>query len=256
MSWQIDDAYGFISDFSSSHGLVEVGSYLETKGRVFRELFTNMYTFDLVTLRKALKKVPSSGDKMIDSKIASLLELSRRCRYILIFNDGANNWIDTHCTKKNCGLDLFDEFEFQNINTAKPPDLPGVYAIKIRKWGRDEIDIGNNLFEFFKPLRWRMMQDYFYHYLGRIQEINDCPILYIGHAGTNKKSRQTLAVSYHDLAYNHPNQFPLWALLHNGWQLDFGWMVHDRPKKYATELKVQYTTYHGTMPLLTWREKQ
>jgi len=67
----------------------------------------------------------------------------------------------------------------------------------------------------------------------RINNITGCLVISIGSAGTNPESRHMLAGRYRDLASRHTAQYPLFALLYSGWELEYGWKVSDEPKELA-----------------------
>jgi hypothetical protein len=78
-----------------------------------------------------------------------------------------------------------------------------------------------------------MVQAYITSRIARINNITGCPVISPGSAGTNKKSRHTLAGRYRDLASRHSAQYTLWALLYSGWELEYGWKVSVEPKALA-----------------------
>jgi len=149
---------------------------------------------------------------------------------------------------ENCGLDLFLDFEFQDITCAQPPEEKGVYVIRVRKAGMPPEEIVQSLAPHVSRLRWEMAEKYLLDRIGRILNISDCPIIYIGSAGTNPGSRHTLAGRYQDLVRRHTIQFPVWALLYFGWELDFGWKVVERPGELERDLKERYETRQRRMP--------
>jgi hypothetical protein len=155
---------------------------------------------------------------------------------------------------KSCPLDLFRDFEFADITKVKPPDTRGVYVIQVRKAGIPANELIKKLIPHLSRLRWKMAQDHLLDRISRILNIADCPILYIGSAGTNPTSKGTLAGRYRDLTRNHPAQLPLLALLYFGWELDFGWKVTDNPRELEAELKNKYQTRgHQKIPALAMR---
>ncbi len=262
MDYHIDDAYGYIGEFEAFAGIEALMDFLGNKRRVFRELFDNGYTEDLVTLRKALKGI-SSENENLNNEIVHFREMVSRCKIILVINDGCNDYYQFQAqdrggidsVEQNCSLDIFNDFKYQDIKSAHPPEKPGVFVIKVQKRGTDECEISNELTGEICEIKWKAMQHAFSHRLDQIVHMSNCPILYIGHAGTNPESRQTLADKYRELAYCHPTHFYVWALLKYNWKLDFGWMVCDYPKKYAAELKTEFVKHHGQMPLMIEREE-
>jgi|GEM_PF-995259 len=260
MDYHIDDAFGYVGDIGHLCRLERLIDFLGKKGRAFQELYDYGYSWDLGTMKKTLEGL-SSDDKDINDVIAEFRDIVSRSKIIMVINDGCNDYSQFDSGDKGgfeskvqrCGLKIFQEFTYQEITTAKPPEKPGVFVIKIRKPGTDEIEINNMVIGNFGNIRWKRMYAVFATRLDKIVHMSTCPILYIGSSGTG---RQTLAGRYEDLAYCHPITFYLWALLQYNWKLDFGWNVCEHPRKYATELKTMYIEHHGQMPLMTEREEQ
>lgn len=142
--------------------------------------------------------------------------------------------------RKDCGLDLFWDFQFEDLTRANPPDAEGVYVIQVRKPGKPPDEIMKNLESHPGHLKGQKVEKNLLKRIGRIQNIGDCPILYIGSAGTSQKSRHTLAGRYRDLTRRHTARFSVWALLHFGWELDFGWKATDNPGEVEAELRERY----------------
>ena len=263
MGYYIYDAYGYIGALEKFAGIEELMGFLGNKGLIFQEFFDNGYTEDLVTLRKALKGISSENEKM-NCEIIHFRDMVSKSRDILLINDGCNDYGPFEAQdrggygskEQNCSLDIFNDFKYQDIRRAQPPEKPGVFIIKVRKRGTDECDISNEFMGDINKIKWEAMQNSFSYRLDKIGEMSNCPILYIGHAGTNSESRQTLAGKYRELAYCHQTQYYVWALLKYNWKLDFGWKVNDYPKKYAAELKTEFVKHHGQMPLMIEREER
>jgi hypothetical protein len=110
-----------------------------------------------------------------------------------------------------CGMDLFTDFTFKDITKANPPEKKGVYVIKITKRGMPPDEIISQLTTHIAGLRWEMVEAYLTSRIARISNITKCPVIYIGSAGTSKKSRHTLAGRYRDLASRHTAQYPLFC---------------------------------------------
>ena len=260
MDYHIDDAYGYVGDLGRIPRLEWLFDFLVKKGRVFQEFYENGYTDDLVAIRKALEGL-FSDDMDLNSAIADFREIVARSKIIMVINDGCNDYyqFDTgdqggfESEEQQCGLDIFNEFTYEYISQAKPPEQPGVFVIKTHKPGTDEIDINNEVIGNFSNIEWKRMHHTFETRLDKIVHMSNCPILYIGSTGTG---RQTLAKQYEDLAYCHPITFSLWALLQYNWKLDFGWKKTETPKQYAKDLKKMYVKHHGQMPLMTEQEER
>jgi hypothetical protein len=142
--------------------------------------------------------------------------------------------------RKECGLDLFYDFAFEDITTAKPPDAKGVYVIQVRKPGLPPDEIMKRLESHPEQLEGGKVPKDLLTRIGRIRNIGDCPILFIGSSGVRSGSRPTLKTRYRDLTQRHPARFPIRALLHFGWELDFGWKAAENPREQETELKERY----------------
>lgn len=263
MDYHIDDAYGYVGDLGGTPRLELLFDFLVKKGEIFQDLADNGYTEDLVTLIKTLKGI-SSKNKEVNSAIEEFRKIASQCKIIMVINDGCNDYSQFETQDQGgfnskiqqCGLEIFKDFQYQNITNAHPPEKPGVFVIKIRKPGTDELEINEELTANFENIKWAAMRDAFTTRLDKIVHMSHCPILYIGSAGTSTRSRQTLAGRYQELAYCHPIQYYLWALLHYNWKLDFGWKVCDNPKKYAAELRTMYVKHHGQMPMMVEREEK
>jgi hypothetical protein len=179
----------------------------------------------------------------------------------MVINDGCNDYyqFDTgdqggfESEIQQCGLNIFNDFTYKDIAHAKPPEKPGVFVIKTRKSGTDEIDINDQLIGNFSNIEWKRMHHAFETRLDKIVHMSNCPILYIGSTGNG---RQTLAKRHEELAYCHPITFSLWALLQHNWKLEFGWKETENPRQYAKELKNIYVKHHGQMPMMTEREER
>ena len=94
--------------------------------------------------------------------------------------------------KINCCKDLFNEFEFQDLRYASPPDKKGVYVIRIKKEGSSTKEIIQQVKECVQNLHWKLVIDYILNRIYRLKKINRCPIIYIGSAGLYKGSKNTL----------------------------------------------------------------
>jgi hypothetical protein len=118
---------------------------------------------------------------------------------------------------KDRGLDPLRDFEFHDITEAKPPDAKGVYVIRVRKPGMPPDEIIRNPEPHLSRLGWEMAERYLLDRIRRIRKIGECPVIYLGSAGTNPESRHTPAGRYRDLVNRHTIR----ALLCFGREQDF-----------------------------------
>jgi hypothetical protein len=156
--------------------------------------------------------------------------------------------------QSDCCQDLFEGFTFDEITRSKPPNKKGVYCIKIQNRGIPTEEIEKILENQISLLRWGMVQDYLLDRIHRIHNIADCPVIYLGSAGTNVMSKHTLAGRYQDFKKRHTVQYPLWALVYFGWELHYGWRVSENSAETEAQLKQQYRDRHqGKLPALVSR---
>ncbi len=153
-----------------------------------------------------------------------------------------------------CCHDLFEGFTFDEISRSKPPNKKGLYCIKIQKQGTPTEEIETILANQISLLRWVMVQEYLVDRIHRIRNISECPVIYIGSAGTNAMSKHTLAGRYQDFKKRHTVQYPIWALLYFGWELHYGWKVAENPAEMESHIKEEYKSRHGgKLPALVSR---
>ena len=85
----------------------------------------------------------------------------------------------------------------------------------------------------------------------RLKRISQCPIIYIGGAGTQPGSRNTLKGRYTEFSGRHTAMYPIWILLYFGWKLQFGWKKTKQPENEEGEYKKKYRKAHqGKLPAL------
>jgi len=147
-------------------------------------------------------------------------------------------------TKINCCKDLFNEFKFQDLRCASPPNKKGIYVIRIKKEGSSIKEIIEQVKEYVQNLHWKLVENYILNRICRLKKINRCPIVYIGSAGTHKGSRNTLKRRYGEFSKRHTVMYPIWALLYFGWELEFGWKEEDYPGDVESQLKQKYKERH------------
>jgi len=142
----------------------------------------------------------------------------------------------------NCCDNLLAEFKFENLTTAEPPDEKGVYAIRIKSRNEKTPQI---MIEKTRQLvlhnRWKSVEGYIMNRVGRLKKITDCPIIYIGSAGTQAGSKNTIRGRHKEFCSRHTAMYPIWVLIYFGWELEFGWKaVAQNPKHGEEELKGKY----------------
>jgi len=154
-----------------------------------------------------------------------------------------------------CCSNLFANFKFEDLTCAQPPAEKGVYVIKIKnKNNVSPNTMVNKTHALISKLGWRLVQDFIMDRVNRLKNIEDCPIIYIGSAGFQRGSRNTLIGRYTEFSGRHTIMYPIWVLLYFGWKLEFGWKVCDDPKLEEDQLKKQYKKLHsGKLPALVSR---
>jgi hypothetical protein len=140
-------------------------------------------------------------------------------------------------------------FTFDDILNADPPKKKGVYVIRVIKRGQPFQETVEKLRE---HVRWQLVIKYVFGRLERLNRIdNKCNLIYIGSAGTYKNSKNTLKGRYKEFASRHTIQFPIWLMLAIGWELEYGWLPSDDPRKLEDDLKQLYLkSRNNTLPAL------
>lgn len=145
-----------------------------------------------------------------------------------------------------CCNNLFDDFTFEDLTSAKPPDKKGVYVIRVKS--KREVPLGDMIEktrQLLSNIGWDLVTDFIMSRVKRLENIGNCPIIYIGSAGTRKESKNTLKNRYEEFANRHTAMYPIWVLLYFGWKLDFGWKISANPLHNENELKRNYQILHG-----------
>ena len=157
----------------------------------------------------------------------------------------------------DCGIackNLFTAFCFRDLRFAEPPDMKGVYVIRVRQEGLPVDSVLSGVRHVVKSLNWPAVGEKIMDRTQRIMMIDDCPIIYIGSAGTNPKSKQTLQGRYNDFAGRHTAMFPLWALVYHHWDLKYGYRAVGDSGASEANLKSRYREIHGgRLPALVYR---
>ncbi|HDJ89856.1 MAG TPA: hypothetical protein ENG40_04105 [Thermoprotei archaeon] len=152
----------------------------------------------------------------------------------------------------NCKCEIiFNEFYWTNLATIDINELPikaGVYVIRVRQKGYSIEKAILQLERFLKRARWKAFTDYFSNRLKRLENIKECPFIYIGAAPSGLRQR------FRDLCgRRHTAFFPILALLLANWKLDFGWIESENAKSKENQLKKEYYNYHHYLPPLVKR---
>ena len=146
---------------------------------------------------------------------------------------------------RDCCEDLFTEFKFQDLRNAFPPNKKAVYVIRVKKEGSSVTKIVEQVKQLVKDINWKLVEKYILNRIGRLEKINQCPIIYIGSAGIYRDSRNTLKGRYKEFSMRHTAMYPIWALLYFGWELELGWEEKDDPGNVESQLKQKYTERHN-----------
>ena len=154
----------------------------------------------------------------------------------------------------DCG-DLFKEFVFEDLVEAKPPREKGMYVIRIKS--RSDIlpeAMISEAKQLIAKVGWKMLEKKMVSRIERLRRIGACPTIYIGSAGTQRGSRNTLKGRYNEFSGRHTAMYPVWGLLYFGWKLEFGWKKSDNPSLKEKTLKEEYRrTHQGNLPALVER---
>jgi hypothetical protein len=147
---------------------------------------------------------------------------------------------------------IFKDFEWCELATLRVRDNrldgKGVYALRVRERGDAVGNIISDVKKCLDKLGWLEFEDFVMSRVSRLENIQECPIIYVGAAPNTLKGR------YRDLCgRRHTALFAVLALLHGGWKLEFGWLKCDNPLQKEKILKEQYRNVHGKLPALMKR---
>ncbi|MBV9791513.1 MAG: hypothetical protein JOZ51_25170 [Chloroflexi bacterium] len=149
---------------------------------------------------------------------------------------------------------IFSEFTFADIRNANPPAQRGVYVLQVKRRGSPIPEMVQQAEAIIQRLQWPMAEKKMLSRIHRLEKIGECPLIYIGSAGTQGDSKNTLHGRYQEFAGRHTIMFPLWALLYFGWDLEYGWKVEQAPNIAEASLKQMYKAQHnGVLPALVQR---
>lgn len=150
--------------------------------------------------------------------------------------------------------EIFEGFRFEDLRSADPPDLKGVYVIRVEKNGIDIEQINSRVNDVLRKINWPLLSRKVNSRLARLSRMDKCPYIYIGSAGPKPGSKHTLRGRYRDFSARHTAMYPLWALLYFGWDLEYGWLVVEDSARLEEELKSRYRRVHdGRLPALVSR---
>jgi hypothetical protein len=152
----------------------------------------------------------------------------------------------------SCCGNLFHEFVFEDLTNAKPPKRKGVYVVRVKSRTTEAPEaIVGKARKLVSSLRWELVEDYVMSRIGRLVRIGSCSVIYIGSAGTQRGSKNTLKHRHAELSSRHTAMYPIWALLCAGWKLEYGWKICENPSFEEKRVKERYGNLHqGKTPAL------
>jgi hypothetical protein len=145
----------------------------------------------------------------------------------------------------DCCREIFGRFQFQNLPDARPPNKKGVYAIRFTLRGKGSSEIVAQVKQLVDTLGWPQVGEFVLGRVRRIERIGQCPIIYIGGAGSGSDSKSTLSHRLKEFSNRHTAMYPIWALVYFGWKLEFGWFVAENAGKAEKEIKQLYKQERG-----------
>jgi hypothetical protein len=103
-------------------------------------------------------------------------------------------------------------------------------------------------------MQWSILDGVARSNLKLLTKIGNCPTIYIGGAGVNRNSQNTLWGRYGEFAGRHTIMYSLWLLVYFGWRLEYGWVEDNKPAEREKELKRKYGARHEQqLPALVTR---
>lgn len=145
---------------------------------------------------------------------------------------------------RQCCGDLFADWVFSDIREARPEPKKGIYVIRVKQPGTPLDEILREADAALGRIGWQMLTESVSKRLRRMEKMDDCPLIYIGSAGTYSNSKNTLIGRYGDFTGRHTIMFPLWLLLYYGWKIEYGCKPFDEAMAEEGALKVQYRQKH------------
>jgi hypothetical protein len=145
-----------------------------------------------------------------------------------------------------CCSNIFTDFTFEDLTNADPPNEKGVYVIKVKS----KSEVPPNVMiektrQLLSGLNWYLVIEFIMSRVERLSKIGNCPIIYIGSAGGQRGSQNTLKGRYREFSLRHTAMYPIWVLLYFNWKLEFGWKRSIKPKQEEEELKIKYRKLHN-----------
>ena len=138
------------------------------------------------------------------------------------------------------------------------PDKPGVYVVRVKRRGLalDRVLRKSRIAADKLQESWPMAGQQLGEHVKRLKRIGDCPVLYIGLAGRNPTSSNTIRDRYEQLCWGHVAQIPLSVLALFGWHMEIRYMTCSRTRTREKERKLieEYKQrHHGRRPAFNER---
>lgn len=149
---------------------------------------------------------------------------------------------------------IFDGFKFEPLLSAQPPQVKGVYVLRIKERGLAPSVIVEKIELVLGKMQWPSLDVVVRSNLKLLTKIGNCPTIYIGGAGVYRDSQNTLWGRYNEFSGRHTIMYCLWLLVYFGWRLEYGWVEDIHPKEREKELKREYVARHDhQLPALVTR---
>lgn len=149
----------------------------------------------------------------------------------------------------------FFRIRFSRFGKRGTSKEEGAYVIRIKS--RSDITpeiMVDNTKKLISRIGWRLVENHIMNRVERLKRIGHCPVIYIGSAGTQRGSGNTLEGRYEEFSGRHTAMYPIWVLLYFGWKLEFGWKKCEEPSLEEKRLKEKYReTHQGKIPALVER---
>ncbi len=148
---------------------------------------------------------------------------------------------------------IFNDFSFTDLTQSEPPASRGVYVIRVKNRGVEVTEILNQYEHLLENFNWTLVKNFLNSRCSRLNNIYKCNIIYIGSAGTQRNSNNTLKSRYREFANRHTIMYPLWLLIYFNWKLEYGYFVCTEPAQLEQKLKRKYHEIHNNLPALVIR---